>query len=194
MKTGNNNKIKAFSPEQLKSVKVLVGWEQSKSFDRNLENCGNPINHCVMCGKKTGIEMGLSLHMDERTYCPLNTDNPELVNATKNFSSQYHFPIGSDCAKKLPKEFVHGWPEKKAKTITPKKKATGSGKIPLHKQSLTKTETIIQNYLASFLKFVDEKTVVSSPNGFPERFSVLSGIDLTNSQLAEIFIKTQNTL
>lgn len=71
---------------------------RSEKYDDNIDRYGDNSNTCFLCGKRTAEK--LFVHY---------TNMGELVNERDELmvpESQGFFPIGSECAKKLPKSFV----------------------------------------------------------------------------------------
>ena len=81
----------------------------SKQYDRNLEIYGNNQNTCVCCGRPTAEK--LSVHMEASQYMATNVDDEIILEASGKYQTQGFHAIGPECAKKLPKEFVFGWPD-----------------------------------------------------------------------------------
>jgi hypothetical protein len=73
---------------------------RSKRYDDNVERHGEFSNTCFLCGKPTAEK--LHVHYTTDGMLIDTTDDSEETN------SQGFFPIGSECAKKLPKKFVFG--------------------------------------------------------------------------------------
>jgi hypothetical protein len=82
------NKTNAISEINLYSVR-------SSRYDDNVERLGDHSDTCFLCGKRTSED--LFVHY---TSCG------ELTNDNSHPESQGCFPIGPECAKKLPKDFV----------------------------------------------------------------------------------------
>ena len=71
---------------------------RSSKYDDNIERLGDDSNTCFCCGK----------HTAKKLFVHYTTDD-QLVNErdeNKVINSQGFFPIGSECAKKLPKDFI----------------------------------------------------------------------------------------
>lgn len=70
---------------------------QSIRYDENIELYGDHSDTCFLCGKRTSKNL----------YVHYTTDG-YLVNVSDDIisNSQGFFPIGSECAKKLPKSFI----------------------------------------------------------------------------------------
>jgi hypothetical protein len=83
-----------------KAIKTHPIWESPKKED-NEEKFGFHSNTCVCCGKPTAEK--LFIHASTH-WVAVNTDNDDL--SSIGMQSQGSFPIGAECAKKFPKEFI----------------------------------------------------------------------------------------
>lgn len=66
----------------------------SKYYD-NIDKYGDHSNTCFICGKRTSKNKWVHY-----------TTRGNLTNNPNHEHSQGYFPIGSECAKKLPKSFI----------------------------------------------------------------------------------------
>lgn len=71
---------------------------ESKNKEANLEKYGDNTNSCICCGKPT--KQNLFVHMTTN-WTMINEADEKKVNDSQGF-----FPIGSNCAKLIMKEFV----------------------------------------------------------------------------------------
>jgi hypothetical protein len=67
----------------------------SSRYDDNVERLGEHSDTCFLCGKRTNEE--LHVHYTTSGMLTNNPNHPE---------SQGCFPVGPECAKKLPKDFI----------------------------------------------------------------------------------------
>ena len=74
---------------------------ESSKKEANEEKYGLTSKSCVCCGKPTAEK--LSIHAST-FWVAVNTDSEDL--SSIGHESQGMFPIGCECAKKFPKEFI----------------------------------------------------------------------------------------
>lgn len=80
-------------------------FESSDKFNENIERFGNNSNTCFRCGRPCSPK-GLSFHVHYTTWgFIVNTDDEKQIPKDKFGDSQGFFPIGSACAKFVPKEY-----------------------------------------------------------------------------------------
>ena len=94
--------------ERLNKNETMNTFEfiQSENYRKNIQNSKYP-ETCVVCGK--GIK-----DIDSSKYVHMNTDwkvvksdiSEEDCMRLTGAESQGCFPIGNDCAKKIPKNFI----------------------------------------------------------------------------------------
>lgn len=68
---------------------------RSAKYDNNIDIYGDHSDTCFLCGKPTA----------QKLWVHYTTDG-ELTSDDNHPDSQGLFPIGSECAKKLPKSFI----------------------------------------------------------------------------------------
>lgn len=78
---------------------------ESNKRDANLSRYGDHSDSCIVCGKRTNEKFFIHASTD---WVAVNILDDDLTHYGSE--SQGCFPIGSDCAKKLPKEFIHELP------------------------------------------------------------------------------------
>ncbi len=83
----------------MKTHKII----ESPKKEANEEHYGIHHNSCVCCGKLTAEK--LFIHANTN-WMAINTENEDL--SEFDMESQGLFPIGPECAKKYPKEFIFG--------------------------------------------------------------------------------------
>lgn len=71
---------------------------QSPRYENNIDRLGEHSNTCVCCGLRTAEKNFIHATTDW-----LAIDEKDSANVE---NSQGFFPIGPECAKKLPKEFI----------------------------------------------------------------------------------------
>ena len=71
---------------------------RSSKFDQHVDKFGYSSNTCEICGRRTAEKLFVHMTNDG---CLINVRDEEFVADSQGF-----FPIGSECAKKLPKEFI----------------------------------------------------------------------------------------
>lgn len=78
-----------------------INFERSNKYESNIDRHGEHSCSCIHCGLPTAEK--LFVHM---TTCGriVNTTADDL--AVFNYDSQGAFPIGPECAKKFPAEFI----------------------------------------------------------------------------------------
>ncbi len=71
---------------------------QSPRYDSNIERLGDHTDTCICCGLRTA----------EKLFIHATTDWEAIdeIDEKKVPNSQGLFPIGPECAKKLPKQFI----------------------------------------------------------------------------------------
>ena len=74
---------------------ISLNSVRSPQYDDHIKRYGEDSDTCFLCGKKT----------PELLYVHYTTDG-NLVNTAEHPNSQGLFPVGSKCAKKLPKSFI----------------------------------------------------------------------------------------
>lgn len=78
--------------------KIELSSVRSSKYEENIEREGDHSDTCFICGKRTKTEKPKHVHY-------LTSD--ELIAYGGDIEdSQGFFPIGSNCAKKLPKKFI----------------------------------------------------------------------------------------
>lgn len=76
---------------------------RSAKYDDNVERLGEFSNTCIVCGKRTTEKTFVHYTTDGfLVHADLDQDDLEFFDV----ESQGHFPIGSDCAKKVGSEFI----------------------------------------------------------------------------------------
>lgn len=76
---------------------------RSTKYDDNVERLGEHSDTCFICGKRTA--QNTFVHFTTRGFLiPADIDETELE--FRNLESQGCFPIGSECAKKVGKQFL----------------------------------------------------------------------------------------
>lgn len=74
---------------------------RSKDYERNIDRLGEHSNTCVCCGRRTAEKHFIHAHIGWEAVDTENEDLSEIESESQGF-----FPIGPECAKKLPKEFI----------------------------------------------------------------------------------------
>lgn len=86
---GHKQKTNAMKKE------LILSDYRSENYDANIERYGDYVNTCFLCGKRTAS--GAYVHY---------TNNDTLTDEIKHPDSEGLFPVGIECAKKLPKSFI----------------------------------------------------------------------------------------
>jgi len=81
-------------------IKTYEIYESPKK-QANEERFGNKSNSCICCGRPTADK--LFIHASTH-WVAVNTTEDDL--SSIGMESQGAFPIGPECAKKFPKEFI----------------------------------------------------------------------------------------
>ena len=71
--------------------------KESKSREANIDRLGDHSDSCIVCGKRTKSDIWVHMNTDWRA---VPNDCGEIDD------SQGCFPIGPDCAKKIPKNYL----------------------------------------------------------------------------------------
>jgi hypothetical protein len=82
---------------------IELGSIRSAKYDDNVERHGEHSNTCFICGKPTAQRSFVHFTTDG-FLIPTNIDETDL--GQFDLESQGCFPIGSECAKKIDREFV----------------------------------------------------------------------------------------
>ena len=96
--------------EETKPTQLEVPLYISPAFERNEKRFGNANSNeaCICCARPMKENEGKLIHMTI-FHTALHNSIIEEADATAlGFYSQGYFPIGNSCAKKMPKEFIHG--------------------------------------------------------------------------------------
>lgn len=80
----------------------FIEFKRSEKYDDNVERYGNNSRTCECCGKQTAENLFVHLC----TSFEITTSAKDDLSAYDR-ESQGFFPIGRECAKKFPKQFIH---------------------------------------------------------------------------------------
>ena len=75
--------------------------QRSNKYDDNIHRYGEHSDTCVCCGKRTAEKLYIHMSVD---FAAVDTTNEDLTEI--DTVSQGMFPIGAECAKKFPKQFI----------------------------------------------------------------------------------------
>jgi hypothetical protein len=90
--------------KEIKSIEIT----ESKMKESNLDRLGDHSDSCLICGKRTKEQFFVHYGTNGEIWNTLQTEETEvsfMIKGTET-ESQGLFPIGPDCAKHLPSEFV----------------------------------------------------------------------------------------
>lgn len=76
---------------------------QSVNYEDNIERYGDHSCTCIVCGKPTTEHYHIELTTNSR-IAPMGTSEEQL--AALNMESMGCFPIGTNCAKKIGKQYL----------------------------------------------------------------------------------------
>jgi hypothetical protein len=94
-----------------KTTKLYV----SPKREENEENYGYLAETCVCCSRPLNSETCDRVHMNEHWLAVNIAIEEENCFQETGANTQGFFYIGKECAKKMPKEFIHKNPKKKKK-------------------------------------------------------------------------------
>lgn len=83
---------------KLKPIEINLQDIRSTQYDRNVERLGEWADTCFICGKRTATNKAVHYTTDGMLSSAKTAEEIE--------NSQGLFPIGNECAKKLPKQFI----------------------------------------------------------------------------------------
>lgn len=104
------SRIKNFTTDEYRNVVVninasaaeFIKFKRSEKYDDNVERYGNNSRTCECCGKQTDEK--LFVHICT-SYEITTSKNDDLTAYGRE--SQGYFPIGRECAKKFPQQYIH---------------------------------------------------------------------------------------
>ncbi len=82
-------------------IEIPLEEVRSQRYDQNIDRLGENVNTCFICGLRIkNMKTAKSVHY-------LTNGNIVSYAGDDIANSQGHFPVGSDCAKKLIIQFAH---------------------------------------------------------------------------------------
>jgi len=90
------------------TAKLEMPIYESPALAMNLKRFGHDENACICCGRPMKEGESKLIHMTTSHTALHNSIKNEADALALGFDSQLYFPIGNSCAKKMPKEFIHG--------------------------------------------------------------------------------------
>lgn len=86
-------------------IKTVELYE-SPAMERNQERYSNDENSCICCNKPTSPKTQKRVHMTTDWRAINKSFDETLQDGDTVHESQGFFPIGSECKKKMPAEFI----------------------------------------------------------------------------------------
>ncbi len=77
---------------------------RSPKFESNIETFGDHSNTCHVCGKRTASNQFIHITTDD-FLVPIDLDESTIE--LHGLESNGCFPVGSECAKKIDKNFIY---------------------------------------------------------------------------------------
>lgn len=86
---------------------IEIDLYQSPVYEKNMRKYGERDLQCVCCGKPMKEGDNKMVHMNTNWKAMNNTIKDHIDAYIYGLESQGYFFIGEECAKKMPKSFIH---------------------------------------------------------------------------------------